>query len=181
MATLSAALLAAGCLETSPVRESPAFPSGPSPGVRSVTVDEMRQLPPPGNVGEVSCRRVQQDPERVAFVGIELVACRVRGGGEVAPFLLRFYGENTPAQRAGLNIGDRILKVRGCPVSSPATARWQIDQTLAGSELTLFAERGGRAFPVLVTTEVRQRVPPGQKRKASSVAPECWRLGLDEP
>lgn len=162
-----------GCSSAPP---SFARPDSNDQSLRSI----LKKLPPPSDPAEISCSQARPDPVQVAFAGIELISCLTRTNARPAAFVLRFYGPNTPAERSGLAVGDEILKIRGCPVSSPATARWQIDQTFAGSELPIVFVRQGKQYLAKVPTEIRPRAPASLPKRAA-VPSECWRLGLEAP
>jgi regulator of sigma E protease len=79
-----------------------------------------------------------------ALVGVELPSNEPRVGG-VSPGL--------PAERAGLQAGDRILAVNDVPITT-----WEVlSKTVVesgGQPLRLLVERGGAQFPLEVTPEL---------------------------
>ncbi len=80
-----------------------------------------------------------------AVIGAEIPSTQPRVGG---------VSLGTPAERAGLRVGDMIIEVDGRPI-----ATWEeLSKSVLGSEgrrLHLLVERDGRRFPAEVTPELR--------------------------
>jgi len=70
--------------------------------------------------------------------------------------------ENSPAEAAGFQVGDIILRVNGVPVSSAAEVQEQVEQSQIGIVLPVAVERQGRTQ----TLEVRPQSFPNDSESA---------------
>ena len=82
---------------------------------------------------------------------------------------------NTPADKAGLLPGDRVIKVDNLPIRSPSDLTDRLDRTLAGSEIALEVVRGkGPASThkrLVVGTSQRPTFQPPSSTEAKSSPP----------
>ena len=61
--------------------------------------------------------------------------------------------KSTPADKAGLQEGDRILAIDGAPIRDAQQARWLISIAGVGRKITLRIVRDDKAFDLPVTVE----------------------------
>jgi regulator of sigma E protease len=86
-------------------------------------------------------------------------------GKLVADPRVQAVGANTPAERAGIQPGDRILQIGGTEIETFEDLHRIVIQS-AGVELSILVERGGTATMVRATPELVERTgPQGQKFK----------------
>jgi thiol-disulfide isomerase/thioredoxin len=85
-----------------------------------------------------------------AWVGIGMAPA---GGGTGVP--VTRVGRGSPAQRAGLLQGDRIVAVDGARVTGPEQVTQAVSSRPAGETLTLSLVRDDKPLSVAVTTEAR--------------------------
>ncbi len=64
-------------------------------------------------------------------------------------------GRGSPAQRAGLQAGDRIVAVDGAPVAAPEQVTQAVSSHAAGDTLTLSLIRDAKSLAIAVVTEAR--------------------------
>ncbi|HET8989698.1 MAG TPA: M50 family metallopeptidase [Acidimicrobiales bacterium] len=92
--------------------------------------------------------------------------------------LSTFQGQReTPAQRAGLEVGDRIVSVDGRSITSATTLARLIHRS-AGVPLTLVVERGGRRLTLHATPVNGQHVEVNGQTLDTSSRPEGF-LGIE--
>lgn len=102
-----------------------------------------------GNVGvnDIACQRFYPDSKGYrAFIGVELEP--------VEPIVVGyFYCEGkSPAEAAGVLLGDRVIKVRGCPVQVSGDMKSIIMDTAPKTTVFLDIERAGRKLSIPVRT-----------------------------
>jgi regulator of sigma E protease len=76
-------------------------------------------------------------------------------------------GSGTPADRSGLEVGDRILSLDGVALSNPADLSARVQQT-ANAPVQLVIERGGQQQTVEVRPELKDSPAGGQ----------TWQIGV---
>lgn len=79
---------------------------------------------------------------------------------------------DSPAARAGLKTGDRVVAFDGHPIKSPSDLTDRLDRTLANSEATLAYFRGSRRDQLVVRTASRPPLvldPPASSAKAENL------------
>jgi hypothetical protein len=131
-----------------PEETRPSQPRGPaprpdpaSPAVRGKSFPE--------------CDPRARDADRVR-VGVGLLAgdCADEAGRN-AVYVTRFatvQGGASPSQRAGLQVGDRIVRIDACEVRSTHDIAMQLRSALPGWVARVYIERGGRALDIFVPT-----------------------------
>jgi len=132
---LCAAVFFGGCSSNQPSRSSTS--SLPPMGIKT------------GNVGinDIACQRFYPDSNGYrAFIGVELEP--------VKPIVIGyFYCEGkSPAEAAGVSVGDRVIKVRGCPVQVSGDMKSIIMDTAPKTTVFLDIERAGRTISIPVKT-----------------------------
>ena len=95
------------------------------------------------------------DADRVR-VGMGLIAgdCSDASGGN-AVYVTRFatvQGAPSPAQRAGLQVGDRVVRIDACEVRSTHDLVMQLRSALPGWVARIYVERNGRGLDIFVPT-----------------------------
>jgi len=102
----------------------------------AVPVDEIKRSLPALERGE--------RPER-AFLGVSSSVTPESGAavGEVVP--------NSPASRAGIRAGDRIVEIAGQPVRDPDDVSAAVNARRPGDEVRVLVERGGERRTLTVT------------------------------
>ena len=68
--------------------------------------------------------------------------------------------ENSPASRAGLKVGDVVLKVNGRDIRVSAAFRRWVAEAEPGETLNLEIKRGDEVLSVQVKLEAPQRMQP---------------------
>src|SRR5712691_3981570 len=91
--------------------------------------------------------------QRRAYLGVE-----VDTAGEAATLDLRGVAEGSPAQRAGLRAGDRILALNGRPLTPWAPLLEAVGHARPGDRLRLLVARPGATAPLLL--EAVMATPP---------------------
>ncbi|HEX5128594.1 MAG TPA: PDZ domain-containing protein [Usitatibacter sp.] len=122
-------------------RPAPARPDPVAPAVRGKSFPE--------------CDPRSQDADRV-HVGMGLLVgdCQDDGGNN-AVYATRFAplkGAPSPAQRAGLRAGDRLIRIDACEVRSSHDVATQLSRALPGWVARVYVERGGRSLDIFVPT-----------------------------
>jgi S1-C subfamily serine protease len=101
-----------------------------------VPVDEIKRSLPALKRGE--------EPQR-AFLGVSS-GVAPEGGAAVGAVV-----ENSPASRAGLREGDRIVEIADQPVRDPDDVSAVVNARRPGDEVSLVVERGGERRTLTVT------------------------------
>lgn len=133
--TLCVTVFFSGCSSNQPSR--PSSSSLPPMGIKT------------GNAGvdDITCQRFYPDRNGYrAFIGIELEP--------VEPIVIGyFYCEGkSPAEAAGVFVGDRITKVRGCPIKVSGDMKSIIMDTAPKTTVFLDIERAGKKLSIPVKT-----------------------------
>lgn len=92
-------------------------------------------------------------------------------------------GAGSPAERAGLRVGDRVLSVDGERVERNERLTQVISGTTVGASRRLRVARSGAELDIDVTPEQGVRIPPGPPRglfESDAGAAESLRIGLQE-
>ena len=124
-----------------PPRTSPPRPDPAAPAVRGKSFPE--------------CDPRSQDADRVQ-VGMGLLAgdC-ADDAGRNAVYVTRFAtvrSAPSPAQRAGLRAGDRIVRIDACEVRNSHDIAMQLRSALPGWVARVYVEREGRLLDIFVPT-----------------------------
>jgi hypothetical protein len=113
------------------------------------------------------CDPRSQDADRV-HVGMGLlVGDCLDDAGNNAVYVTRFAslkGGASPAQRSGLQAGDRLVRIDACEVRSSHDVAMQLGRALPGWVARVYVERGGRSLDIFVPTVTLGRgreVPAG--------------------
>ena len=122
-------------------RAAPPRPDPAAPAVRGKSFPE--------------CDPRAQDADRVQ-VGMGLLASDcLDDAGRRAVYVTRFAtlkSAPSPAQRAGLHVGDRIVRIDACEVRSTHDLAMQLRRALPGWVARVYVERDGRALDIFVPT-----------------------------
>ncbi len=112
---------------------------------------------------DISTQLVQQGRVARAFVGVKMLtlspemlqALQQRGVSLSAKtgVLIQEVLPNSPAQKAGLQPGDVVVKVGDSPVKDGAQVQAAIEKTKPGQTLAFTVDRQGKLTPVSVRTE----------------------------
>ncbi len=78
-------------------------------------------------------------------------------GTVVAPPVIGVVAPGSVAQKAGLQVGDRVVSLRGAPIDSFMAIKLAV-ATHPGERMDLVLERGGRQIPVSFTPAVKVEV-----------------------
>jgi len=119
------------------------------------------------------------DADRVR-VGIGLLAgdC-ADDAGRNAVYVTRFatvMGSPSPAQRAGLQLGDRVVRIDACEVRSTHDIAMQLRSALPGWVARVYVERAGRTLDLFVpTVTLRTRGDPPPSAHPSTAG--CKAIG----
>jgi regulator of sigma E protease len=90
------------------------------------------------------------------------------GGAKLTP-VIGAVNPGSPAERAGLNVGDRVLAVAGQPVFTPDELMQAI-QKRPGQSFELVVERAGQTLILRVTAAaVPERTPTGQELEVGRI------------
>ncbi len=112
---------------------------------------------------EISTQLVQQGRVARAFVGVKMITLspevlqtlQQRGVSlsATAGVLIQEVLPNSPAQKAGLQPGDVVVKVGDSPVTDGVQIQTAIEKTKPGQTLAFTVDRQGKLTPVSVRTE----------------------------
>jgi len=141
--------LSAGCAPSSTKSSSPA------PTAARASADEAAPAAPPAGSASVAAGEAPSAPaipsndEGPGWLGVELAKAPVGEGGVIVRDVLRA----SPAERAGLQPGDRILRVDATAVDRPQDVIRSVSSRRAGDRIGLSLLRGGaeRLVPVVLT------------------------------
>ena len=102
---------------------------------------------------ECDPRARDADRGRVA-VGLLASDCLDDAGrnGVYVTRLVTVKGGASPAQRAGLELGDRLVRVDACEIGSSHDLAMQLRTALPGWIARVYVERGGRTLDIFVPT-----------------------------
>ena len=157
IATALLSLLLGGC--GGRMREPPSTDRQPS---RAGTTTPRAAAPRP-EVGAPSSRKATPpecdpragDPDR-GRVGMGLLAgdCQDERGrnGAYVTRLVTVLGAPSPAQRAGIRVGDRLVRFDACEISSTSDVVARLRSAVPGWMARVVVERGGREVEVFVPT-----------------------------
>jgi hypothetical protein len=125
------------------------------------------------------CDPRAQDADRVQ-VGMGLVTgdC-ADDSGRNAVYVTRFTSVRSmasPAQRAGLQVGDRVVRIDACEVRSTHDVAMQLRSALPGWVARVYVERGGRTLDIFVPAVDLPRRSEGSPRATLSTA-GCKAIG----
>jgi serine protease Do len=90
---------------------------------------------------------------RRGWVGIDVAPSERGPGGRVRGAVVARVAQNSPADRAGLRPGDRLVAVDGRPVKSPLDWEGELLDLRVGDRVTLAVERDGRRRDLAVVVE----------------------------
>jgi hypothetical protein len=130
-------------------------------------------MPPQGRSAEPRIPPPRPDPAAPAVRGKSFPECDPRAGdadrvrvgmgllasdcadddGRNAVYVTRFttlLGAPSPAQRAGLRIGDRVVRIDACEVHSTHQVAMQLRSALPGWVARIYVERGGKTIDIFV-------------------------------
>jgi hypothetical protein len=134
--------------EPQPPRAGPAQPRSPAarpdpaaPAVRGKSFPE--------------CDPRARDADRVRVgMGMLMGDCADDGGGNAVYVtrLVTVQGSPSPAQRAGIQQGDRLIRIDACEVRSTHDVAMQLQSSLPGWVARVYVARGGRALDIFVPT-----------------------------
>jgi S1-C subfamily serine protease len=93
-------------------------------------------------------------PVQYAFLGVQFATTAPRQGGAVIADVVA----NSPAAKANLESGDRVVSVNGHPVASPTDVVARVRSAQPGDTLTLGVDKGdGKTVNVDVTLTANQK------------------------
>ena len=122
-------------------RRPPARPDPAAPAVRGKSFPE--------------CDPRARDADRVRVGMGVLVGDCADEAGRNAVYVTRFapvQGRASPAQRAGLQAGDRVVRIDACEVRSSHDIAMQLRSALPGWVARVYVERNGRNLDIFVPT-----------------------------
>ncbi|HID76974.1 MAG TPA: PDZ domain-containing protein [Planctomycetaceae bacterium] len=178
---------------------SPAYKAGLEPGDRIVRVDD-RSVARAAEVKEAVSRRyagqtlslviergeqrrecqielaARLEPYEHPFLGILPVRSRPKPGQpqqSEAGVAVRYVWPDSPAAKAGMNAGDRIVGLGGGAVKDAASLRESVNQRSPGDQVEVRLRRGDRQLQVAVTLGRLPEEPPG------GPLPPAWPAGGD--
>jgi membrane-associated protease RseP (regulator of RpoE activity) len=177
--TLGVALLVlAGC--GTPRKPPPPDPPAPRAAPSQPRVASPRPAPAPLATGKAypECDPRSRDPDR-GRVAIGLLAGDCEDDrGRHGVYVTRFapIGGPSPAQQAGVQVGDRIVRLDTCEVPSTHELALQLRTAVPGWVARLVVERSGREVEVFVPTiNLSGRGPPPGERHLSTAG--CPAIG----
>lgn len=130
------------------------------------------------------------DPYRRPFLGV--LAVREPPGDESdagsAGVTVRYVYPDSPADKAGIKTGDRLMKINGQPIQNRDGLLAQVAALAVGKQVELELRRGGEALPVGVElgtepTTVPKQLPPARTTLAefSGIRPPTGVFELKSP
>ena len=144
-------------------------PDGPAPRSPSARATQPRLDPAAPAVRGKSfpeCDPRSQDADRV-HVGVGLLVgdCKDDSGANAVYVtrLVPLASGASPAQRAGLQVGDRVVRIDACEVRSTHDLAMQLRRALPGWVARVYVDRGGRTLDIFVPTVTlapRRAAPP---------------------
>lgn len=171
-------LLLAGC------GTSPPAPSYDVPPVRVTTPPPpiARDIRGPASVGISECRRQTPDPSgRRAFFGVAADTCR-DSNGRLGVYMVADYNirGKKPATEEGMKLGDRIISINGCRVSTSGELTGYMQEFTPGNAAQFVVERNGIQRTVIVPTIAHTPTKTDAAIKPRPV-PLCSNIGLRTP
>lgn len=137
MAAIFAAIFLSGC-STYNTTKNPAT---------LYTPPQKMNLPPSGDINNIPCERFQPSQEgKRAFLGIEVDSYQ--------PIVTGFFycNSKSPAKDAGIEVGDKITRIRGCPISTGNDVISIIQDTAPRSLVLIEVLRGNATKQLSIKT-----------------------------
>ena len=103
------------------------------------------------------------------MVGIQFAA-----GGEAA--VVMSVSAGSPAESAGIETGDRVVRVNDYDVSSPAHVLAAVAMARAGDSIPIVVERGDKTIELAVTLQEHPRQEFAQSAGVGQFGRQVWRL-----
>jgi hypothetical protein len=154
---IAAILLLAGCGTGSRVPASRGGPPGEATPIQPRVAAPRPDPASPAVRGKSfpECDPRAGDADRVR-VGIGLMASDCADeAGRHAIYVTRFatvQGRASPAQRAGLRVGDRVVRIDACEVRSTHDIAMQLRSALPGWVARVYVQRDGKMLDIFVPT-----------------------------
>jgi membrane-associated protease RseP (regulator of RpoE activity) len=138
----------------SPSREYIQRPSQPTP-----TPVAARNIVNNSQLHATSCASFEPSRDgRRAFFGFEIEDSTMTVTG------FFYCGTKSPAKEAGLNIGDKITKIRGCNVSNATDVMNQINQSAPGNIIFVEIIKAGTTTPKPIGISTMGHLPIAENR-----------------
>lgn len=118
--------------------------------------------------GAIWIYTAHRNEERTAYLGLDIGSESKLEVGAVPP--------GTPAERAGLRRGDRIVAVNGIPLTTVAPLANALLRGRPGDRVLFTVERGGHSAPL--SLEAVLGSPPGFRQKAGQSLPQRFAAEL---
>jgi serine protease Do len=123
---------------------------------------------------DVQCQAVLTDrivPFAHAFIGVLPEHGSVEG--KLQGIKVRYVYPDSPAERAGVKLGDVVVAVGDQPVTTAEAAQAAVNRLSAGDEATLQIDRQGTVLPIRIVTErlptaIPHELPPRVERKPAA-------------
>ncbi len=135
---------------------APAFAAEPAPAPRPVidltgyrTVKTARKADP-----KTFRMTASATPTVAGFVGL------VVGADETGRPVIEEVADGSPAETAGLSVGDRVVRVNGSAVATPQAARDRLRGLVAGEPVRVAISRGGKSAELAVTPRPASKPMP---------------------